>query len=1784
MKANQSAKSTKNISRRRAFGLVFVVAITLLFGALSVNATTFYSTYGQTRTQTVNLTGSGTHTFEVDGIASYKNTEWYVKRSSDADYVYKETDNSGILAFDPDYSYAFSSGTTLIKAIVYNSAWTVLESHIWTNTIDTTAPSIPSLSSPATGSATSDNTVSLDWDNSSDPGTGVNSYEVQVDDSSTFNSVNYTFTPSSSSATTSALADALWYWRVRAKDNAGNWSSYSLARTFRVDTTPPSTPGTITISGVTSTGATMSWGTSSDAGGSITYVVEYGVNNTLGWTSAGTTAGTSNTFSSLNPDTTYVVRVRARDVAGNYSSWNQQDPAFTTPPLNRAPSIPGAITISGLTRTGATVNWGASSDSDGNPITYEIEYGVNNTVGWTPAGTTTSTSKTLSDLNPNTTYVVRVRARDNFNPIAYSDWNQKDPAFTTLVNNTPTQPGTITPSSVTSNSASIAWIPSTDSDGDTVTYEVQYGVNNTLGWTAAGTTAGTTSSLTSLQAETTYVVRVRASDGKGGVSSWRQLDPAFTTSPVRGILSAYWLAPNYVIEGTNATMRAQVTGYSVGDQFAFEIREDDGILSPNDNVTTNYGNVYSSAGILYVDATWTTAWQPDQSSDPEFYFIVSRGGTSLQSSTADADEMHVSQGPVLSLNLTSLSPSVTKGQNASSQSIDVWNSGNGTLNYTITVNPGANWLSVNPASGISTSEHDPIAFNYTTTGLSVGTHTATITATASGAGGSPQAITVSLTVISVASPGTPSGPNPANGAVLSSQPLKLDWANTSGAESYDVYLKLGSGAFTKVGSDLAVSEWSPIQNYAATEFSWYVVAKNAGGPTTGPTWSFSISATAPGTPSGPSPADGAVLSSQPLKLDWENTTGAESYDVYLKLGCGAFNKVGSDLAVSVWSPNQSYAVTSFSWYVVAKNAGGTTTGPIWSYCINVVPSGPFYLTHFPVCGKGLSDPIINSVFDHITRGDEKGVNIGEIYVFSGEHAQGPRKDKGDYPSTTPLRFKGRRPDFPGGNLVAYDNHFGIDYKSAVGDPVIAAAGGEVTAFYDHSRSAPNRGDFKRDCGNYVEITHAGGFMTRYLHLSVVDSKINKGLQIGGGNPLGNSGRSGGETAFVVIAVDPHLHFNLFKNIAPSSSAPNWQRIDPYGWNDHQKEDPHPRRAYHPWGGYWAQANQCSVIGYVLDASGGPVAGVMVNLESTVPLTKDFASDDTAVSALHTVTSETGEYRFGGIPNGATYTVSATAPMGSSVSSPQTFTAVSGDLVATFSVSSLAVLPSVSRQPQSIAVTVGEPVSFFVEVAGSGPFAYQWRKGGAPIPGETSAELSIAAVTVADDGSSFDAVVSNPGGSVTTIAAVLSLRTSWNISGNVKYFSSGIPVPGVSLTLSGAVQFSTLTASNGSFTISNVPTGEYVLTPSKTNDVTAISAYDLHYARRIMFGVTNSTPERDIAADVNRSGGLTTLDLVLIRRIMSGLTTLKAVLGPVSEWQFTPSQRTYSLLNGDQMNQDFTAVLIGDVSGNWSPTAPELLGQQGGIAGPMPNAVTVATDGGPPGSASALTARVLLRPSTNAVAHGIDAVLRYSPTNRSLGAITSGRAAGPSGLTTNTNEPGRIRLYFEGSSTNLSLVGTSTLFTVDFPGSEPVAWHIERMSFNKGLIPFYVESGVASFDADGDGLIDADEVELFHSNPHSRDSDGDGMLDRDEIRAGTNPNSSASTLVVRSAVINPDGTLMLTWPSVPGKRYRIEFKSRLDEAAWAEIGNIIDASDSTTSAVIEPVSSANLRVFRVKLVE
>ena len=86
----------------------------------------------------------------------------------------------------------------------------------------------------------------------------------------------------------------------------------------------------------------------------------------------------------------------------------------------------------------------------------------------------------------------------------------------------------------------------------------------------------------------------------------------------------------------------------------------------------------------------------------------------------------------------------------------------------------------------------------------------------------------------------------------------------------------------------------------------------------------------------------------------------------------------------------------------------------------------------------------------------------------------------------------------------------------------------------------------------------------------------------------------------------------------------------------------------------------------------------------------------------------------------------------------------------------AVAPSITAQPADQRVVIGATASFAVSANGTAPLTYQWRKGTTSIAGATGPSYTTPATTLVDDGSAFQVIVSNSGGSVTSNSAKLTV--------------------------------------------------------------------------------------------------------------------------------------------------------------------------------------------------------------------------------------------------------------------------------------------------------------------------------------------------------------------------------------------------------------------------------------------
>jgi Tol biopolymer transport system component len=152
-----------------------------------------------------------------------------------------------------------------------------------------------------------------------------------------------------------------------------------------------------------------------------------------------------------------------------------------------------------------------------------------------------------------------------------------------------------------------------------------------------------------------------------------------------------------------------------------------------------------------------------------------------------------------------------------------------------------------------------------------------------------------------------------------------------------------------------------------------------------------------------------------------------------------------------------------------------------------------------------------------------------------------------------------------------------------------------------------------------------------------------------------------------------------------------------------------------------------------------------------------------------------------------------------------------------------------------------------------------------------------------------------------------------ISGTVFYGTSVTPigVPNVLLSAAGDPGSSTSTATDGTYTLGGFGPGAYTVTPSKSGDISGITALDASLISQFLVGVGTLSENQQIAGEVSGNGTLTSFDAALIAQYVVSLPNT----GLTGTWRFSPASRFYETV-GNMMNEDYSAILMGEVSGNW----------------------------------------------------------------------------------------------------------------------------------------------------------------------------------------------------------------------------------------------------------------------------
>lgn len=156
-----------------------------------------------------------------------------------------------------------------------------------------------------------------------------------------------------------------------------------------------------------------------------------------------------------------------------------------------------------------------------------------------------------------------------------------------------------------------------------------------------------------------------------------------------------------------------------------------------------------------------------------------------------------------------------------------------------------------------------------------------------------------------------------------------------------------------------------------------------------------------------------------------------------------------------------------------------------------------------------------------------------------------------------------------------------------------------------------------------------------------------------------------------------------------------------------------------------------------------------------------------------------------------------------------------------------------------------------------------------------------------------------------------------------------------MTLSGSSAGTTLSDGSGNYSFTSLLSGgNYTVTPTKLAlppGSNGINTIDVVAVQRHFLNVTPLPPGcRLTAADVNGDTSINTIDVIAIQRFFLAISTGIANTG---KYTFSPASRSYPGVSSDQTNQNYDALVFGDVASSFvhrpagsdiaKPSAPDL---------------------------------------------------------------------------------------------------------------------------------------------------------------------------------------------------------------------------------------------------------------------
>jgi fibronectin type 3 domain-containing protein len=407
--------------------------------------------------------------------AAWNETGFVIERSTDAGTTWNQVGTA-----DANATGYTDSGVSVGGSYAYR-VYATGDSANSANSNTATLALTPAVPTGLAAAAQGANTIRLTWNDVA----GDSGYAVDRSTTGTTWTTIFSTAADATSFEDTGLNPASRYWyRIRAKSDAGNSASTMAAYTFTKTAVP-----VISTSSTTASSATLAWTKPTGATG---FRVERSTDGGSTWGSVATLGATIGTYTQtgLSGVTTYRYRVVSVNGGGDQPSAGVE--------LTTKIATPTGLTATAASTTRINLSWG---DVDG-----EAGFRVERLVGttWTQlavvdAGTTTYAA---TDLTAGTSYSFRVTA-------THASGNGTPTAAVSTAT-LPAVPTSVT-ATATATAVTLTWVKVTGATG----YKIERSADDGETWTQVGQATATSYTSSSLTPNTAYKFRVRAFNAGG---------------------------------------------------------------------------------------------------------------------------------------------------------------------------------------------------------------------------------------------------------------------------------------------------------------------------------------------------------------------------------------------------------------------------------------------------------------------------------------------------------------------------------------------------------------------------------------------------------------------------------------------------------------------------------------------------------------------------------------------------------------------------------------------------------------------------------------------------------------------------------------------------------------------------------------------------------------------------------------------------------------------------------------------------------------------------------------------------------------------------------------------------------------------------------------------------------------------------------------------------------------------------------------------------------------------